>query len=148
MWSFNHNFFRNDPIHGDFDVAGVQYQWNDGIFSITLGNPLPDGDRIAYFHAMASVSEFSVPTHILRNESLAARSYHGSDFKVNSKERKKHFIFINDLTKYLLFPQNSFWDIVAIWHRVQCTHSISVPVLFFFHKLQQMLSPVGIQPSH
>lgn len=92
MWSFEHNFFRNDPIHGDFDVAGVQYQWNDGIFSITLGNPMPNGFRTAFFHAMASVSEFSVSTEILRNETAARRSYHGSDFKVNNFVRYKCFI--------------------------------------------------------
>lgn len=53
IWSFRHNYFNFDPIRGDFDVAGVQYQWNDGIFSLTLGNRMPDGFRTAYFHSMA-----------------------------------------------------------------------------------------------
>lgn len=44
-----------------------------------------DGFKTAYFHAMASTSEFAVSTQVLRNQSAAARSYHGQDFKVSSK---------------------------------------------------------------
>lgn len=84
VWSFTHNHFSFDPIRGDFDVAGVQYQWNDGIFSVTLGNRESDGFRQAYFHAMASISEFSVSTRILQNETMSTRSNHGKDFKVKS----------------------------------------------------------------
>lgn len=65
-------------------MAGVQFQWNDGIFSITLGDRERNGFKTAYFHSMASTSEFSVSTQILRNQSAAARSYHGQDFKVSS----------------------------------------------------------------
>lgn len=53
IWSFQHNYFHFDPLQGDFDVAGLKYQWDDGIFSITLGNRQPDGYRTAYFHPMA-----------------------------------------------------------------------------------------------
>lgn len=83
LWTFSHNFLGYDPIRGDFDVAGLQYQWNDGIFSITLGNRNPDGFKTAYFHAMASISEFMVSTEVLKNQTLSARSNHGKDFKVS-----------------------------------------------------------------
>lgn len=85
IWTFAHNHFRCDPIRGDFDVNGVQYQWNDGIFSVTLANREADGYRQAYFHAMASVSEFAVSTRILQNETMSTRSYHGKDFRVRSR---------------------------------------------------------------
>lgn len=52
IWAFRHNYFRLDPLHGDFHVAGVDYQWDDGIFSITLGPRQPDGFRTVYFHPM------------------------------------------------------------------------------------------------
>lgn len=84
MWSFSHNFFNFDPLKGDLNVAGQAFQWNDGIFSITLGKKNPDGYRTAYFHPMASTTEFTVSTQVLRNEQAANRSYHGQDFKVNS----------------------------------------------------------------
>lgn len=82
LWSFTHNTLSFDPLRGDFDVAGVQFEWNDGIFSITLSNRRSDGYKTAFFHAMASTSEFAVSTQVLRNQSLATRSYHGDDFRV------------------------------------------------------------------
>lgn len=90
LWSFKHNHFSFDPIRGDFDVAGVQYQWTDGIFSVTLANHEHDGYRRAYFHAMASVSEFAVSTKVLQNETLSTRSNHGKDFKVNDLQRMRN----------------------------------------------------------
>lgn len=83
--------FGYDPIRGNFDVSGVQFQWNDGIFSITLGNRERDGFKTAYFHSMASTSEFAVSTQVLRNQSAAARSYHGQDFKVSSSLFIRYF---------------------------------------------------------
>lgn len=53
IWRFSHNYFNFDPLNGDFDVAGLRYQWNDGIFSITLSNTNADGYKTAYFHPMA-----------------------------------------------------------------------------------------------
>lgn len=53
IWRFSHNYFSFDPMQGDFDVAGLQYQWNDGIFSITLGRRNSDGFRSVFFHPMA-----------------------------------------------------------------------------------------------
>lgn len=53
IWRFSHNFFNFDPLEGDFNVAGLRYQWNDGIFSITLSNKNADGFKTAYFHPMA-----------------------------------------------------------------------------------------------
>lgn len=40
-------------------MVGIKYQWDDGIFSITLGNRQPDGYRIVYFHAMARWAQFT-----------------------------------------------------------------------------------------
>lgn len=60
-----------NPLKGDFQLGNIQYQWNDGIFSIALSEPNELGFKTAYFHALASTSEFSVSTQILRNQSLA-----------------------------------------------------------------------------
>jgi len=38
-----------DPLGGDFDIANIKFQWDDGIFSIALGNEV-DNFRPAYFH--------------------------------------------------------------------------------------------------
>lgn len=52
MWSFTHNYFSFDPLMGEFDVVGLQYEWNDGVFSATLSNKQSDGFKTLYFHAM------------------------------------------------------------------------------------------------
>lgn len=36
-WRFMHNFFHFDPLHGDFNVGGVNFQWTDGVFGLALG---------------------------------------------------------------------------------------------------------------
>jgi len=81
MWSFSHNYFSFDPLAGDLNIGGAQFQWNDGIFSLTIGNSVQDGFKKAFFHPMASSSEFLVSTKVLQNRTNAERSWHGEDFK-------------------------------------------------------------------
>lgn len=89
MWTFTHNFFYLDPLYGDFNVANQRFQWRDGIFSVTLGAYLNDGDREAYFHAMASINEYMVSTKVLKNATNAARSYHNGDFKFLGRRQEQ-----------------------------------------------------------
>lgn len=82
-WAVDHNYFHFDPLYGNFNVGGFQFSRRDGLFSIALSHRLSNGYKIAFFHAMVSNAEFVVSTEILRNETLATRTYHGMDFKVN-----------------------------------------------------------------
>ncbi|XP_037709172.1 L-dopachrome tautomerase yellow-f2 [Drosophila subpulchrella] len=82
MWAFEHNYFNFDPLSGDLSIGGQTFRWDDGIFSVTLGAHKPDGSRDVYFHPMASTNEFVVSNKILQQESNAARSDHGNDFRV------------------------------------------------------------------
>jgi len=82
IWSFEHNYFNFDPLSGDLSIGGQTFRWDDGIFSITLGAQKLDGSRDAYFHPMASTNEFVVSNRVLQQESNAARSDHGNDFRV------------------------------------------------------------------
>lgn len=68
-----------------FNVAGATYQWNDGIFSVTLSERNAEGVKTAYFHAMASTSEFAVSTAVLKNQTASTRSNHGTDFRVSGQ---------------------------------------------------------------
>lgn len=36
-WRVKHNFFYFDPVMGDFNVGGVNFQWTDGVFAMALG---------------------------------------------------------------------------------------------------------------
>ncbi|XP_044272822.1 L-dopachrome tautomerase yellow-f2-like [Tribolium madens] len=81
-WRVNHNYFYLENTVGEFSIGGHEFQWNDGIFSIAITDVKSDGFRDAYFHSMAGVNLYKVSTRILKNEELATRSYHGSDFKI------------------------------------------------------------------
>lgn len=72
IWQINHNYFHFDPTQGHFDVAGQRFQWDDGVFSVTLGNRnAATGDRAAYFHPMVSSHEFAIRTRHLQSETEA-----------------------------------------------------------------------------
>ena len=81
-WKVEHNYFFFDPLYGNFNVGGYQFSRRDGLFSIALSHRLSDGQKIAFFHSMCTDAEFVVSTKILRNETLATRTFHGNDFKV------------------------------------------------------------------
>ncbi|EAA08479.2 AGAP003095-PA [Anopheles gambiae str. PEST] len=82
-WRFLHNYFFLNPLEGDYLIQGINFAWDDGIFSIALGNPDPVTKfRTAYFHALSSNSEFTVSTRVLRNETASQRSWHGTDFQL------------------------------------------------------------------
>jgi len=76
-WRFEHPFFFPDPLRGDFNIGGINYQWADeGIFGMALGQKKPDGSKTVYFSPLASFREFSVSNKILQNETRVEDSYH------------------------------------------------------------------------
>ena len=82
-WRVQHNYFHLEPLAGNFKLAGLEFQWDDGVFSGALTNVKPDGFRDFIFHSMAGFNLYSVSTKVLRTKALATRSYHGDDFKVS-----------------------------------------------------------------
>lgn len=82
VWSFAHNYFARSPLDGDFNVVGLRFQWDDGIFSITLGPRQSDGFRSVFFHPMVSTNEFVVSSRVLQNETASQRFFQGDDFGV------------------------------------------------------------------
>lgn len=80
-WRFSHGFFMPDPLTGDFNIGGLNFQWSsEGVFGITASPTGADGYRTLFFSPLASHTQFAVSTRILRNESKVSGSYH--DFKV------------------------------------------------------------------
>lgn len=62
----NFNYFP-EPKASDFNVFGLNFQWMDGVFGMSL-SPLTPSGRLLFFHPMASYSEFVVSTEILKDE--------------------------------------------------------------------------------
>lgn len=80
-WRFTHSYFMPDPLVGDFNIAGLNFQWGaEGIFGITTSAIGNDGYRTLFFSPLSSHTEFAVSTRILRNETNVKGSY--KDFSV------------------------------------------------------------------
>uniref|UniRef100_A0AAG5DSA2 Protein yellow n=1 Tax=Anopheles atroparvus TaxID=41427 RepID=A0AAG5DSA2_ANOAO len=81
-WRIKHHYFHPDPLAGNYNISGINFQWDDGLFGIAL-KPQPDGYSTLFFHPLSSLNEFSVSTKVLRNQTYAtdaAANYH--EFKV------------------------------------------------------------------
>ncbi|ERL92756.1 protein yellow [Dendroctonus ponderosae] len=117
-WRFKHNFFHFDPLHGDFNVGGVNFQWTDGIFGLALGPKDLSGFRTVYFHPLASLNEFSVNSAILRNRSLANDPHIYNDFKLEGfkGDKSQTSASVFDEKSNTLFLTQLNKDGVACWN--------------------------------
>ncbi|OXU27142.1 hypothetical protein TSAR_003267 [Trichomalopsis sarcophagae] len=80
-WRLYHSYFMPDPLAGDYNIGGLNFQWGEeGIFGMSLSPIALDGFRTLFFHPLSSNREFAVSTRILRDESRAEDSWH--DFQV------------------------------------------------------------------
>ncbi|XP_063989276.1 protein yellow-like [Diachasmimorpha longicaudata] len=76
-WRVTHSYFMPDPLAGDYNVGGLNFQWGEeGIFGMSLSPIALDGFRTLFFHPLSSNREFAVSTRILRDPDLALDSYH------------------------------------------------------------------------
>ncbi|XP_049808262.1 protein yellow-like [Schistocerca nitens] len=76
-WRVTHPFFLPDPLRGDFNIAGMNFQWwSEGVFGMALTPPQEDGFRVLLFHPLASHREFAVSTRVLRDRSLVDSNFH------------------------------------------------------------------------
>ncbi|XP_014602585.1 PREDICTED: protein yellow-like [Polistes canadensis] len=71
-WRIENKLFYPYPQYGTFNINGDTFDLMDGIFGLALSPTRPDGDKILYFHSLASKVESSVATSIIRNYSIFA----------------------------------------------------------------------------
>lgn len=71
-----HHYFYMDPLSGNYNVGGINFQWTDGLFSLALAPAAQDGSRTVYFHPLSSTMEFSVNSSVLQNETAASSDYY------------------------------------------------------------------------
>lgn len=89
-WRFEHGFFLPDPLKGDFNIGGLNFQWfEEGIFGMSLSPLQRNGYRILFFSPLASNREFAVSTQTLRNSSKVEDSY-GEFFALNERGPLSH----------------------------------------------------------
>lgn len=117
-WRVKHNFFHFDPLQGDYNVGGINFQWTDGVFSLAIGKPQSNGVRSVYFHALSSTKEFVVPNWVLQNETYATSEGSYYDYKLlgdkgmNSQTTASFF----DPTTETLFYSQVNKDAIGCWN--------------------------------
>ncbi|KAJ8982128.1 hypothetical protein NQ317_002854 [Molorchus minor] len=117
-WRIKHNYFHFDPIQGDMTIGGVDIQWTDGIFGLALGPADETGDRTVYFHALASTTEFSVNSSVLKNKTIALDSLSYDLYKIEGNKGEKSQTsasVFDEKANVLLFTQ-LVKDGVACWN--------------------------------
>lgn len=116
-WRFSaHSFFFPDPLRGDYNIAGLNFQWGEeGIFGMALSPLRSDGYRTLFFSPLASHRQFAVSTRILRDKTRVEDSFH--DF-VALNERgpnshtTSHVMSDDGVELFNLIDQNA----VGCWH--------------------------------
>ncbi|KAG6442338.1 hypothetical protein O3G_MSEX002307 [Manduca sexta] len=84
FWRFNHYTFYPEPLYSNYTLHGLNYQWSDGIFGMSLGK-YHKGDRPLYYHSMSSSLEFVVATSVIRDPSRVDNAV--SEFKLLGESR-------------------------------------------------------------
>ncbi|XP_075989635.1 L-dopachrome tautomerase yellow-f2-like [Anticarsia gemmatalis] len=74
-WRHSHNYYSFMPTAGNLRIAGQSFQWNDGVFSLALGEARADGCRPVFFHPMVSSQEFSVSSCELQSRQTNSSAY-------------------------------------------------------------------------
>ncbi|XP_050303842.1 protein yellow [Anthonomus grandis grandis] len=130
-WRLKHNFFHFDPLHGDFNVGGVNFQWTDGVFGLALGKPDENGYRTVYFHPLASLNEFSVNSAILRNKTLVNDPHIYYEFKLEGTkgEKSQTSASVFDEKSSTVFLTQLNRDGIACWNTERELTPENVPVV-------------------
>lgn len=117
-WRVKHNYFHFDPLNGDFNVGGVNFQWTDGVFGLALGTPEANGYRKLYFHPLASTHEFSVSTEVLKNKTLSEDKSSYYLYKIEGDRGDKTQASASDFDEKsnVLFLTQLNRDGVACWN--------------------------------
>uniref|UniRef100_A0A240PJW5 Uncharacterized protein n=1 Tax=Anopheles atroparvus TaxID=41427 RepID=A0A240PJW5_ANOAO len=73
MWAFrNHSSFAHDPARAEFNVAGQRFRWDDGVFSVAVGQWDSEvGSRLIFYHPMVSTTEFGTYASVLQSKAVA-----------------------------------------------------------------------------
>ena len=116
-WRVNHHFFHPDPLAGNYSVAGITFQWEDGLFGLSLSKKQADGYATLYFHPFSSTNEFAVSTKFLQNQTLAASPESFKEYKIlgsRGPNGQSGAAFLDQLTGVLFYALPNL-NAVACW---------------------------------
>ncbi|KAK3919002.1 Protein yellow [Frankliniella fusca] len=108
-WRIKHNFFYFDPLSGNYNVDGINFQWTDGVFALAL-SPVQkeDGYRTVYFHPLSSTHEFKVSSRVLQNKTIAElpETYYAfKDLGTRGPNTQSSASYLDESTGVLFYTQ-------------------------------------------
>ncbi|XP_037042211.1 protein yellow [Bradysia coprophila] len=116
-WRVTHHYFHPDPLAGNYTIAGINFQWEDGLFGLALSKQQSDGFATLYFHPLSSTNEFSVSTKVLRNKTYAMSGEKFKEFKIlgsRGLNGQSGAAFLDQLTGVLFYALPNL-NAVACW---------------------------------
>lgn len=116
-WRVSHNYFHPDPTAGDFNISGITFNFEDGLFGLALSRPQGvDNETVLYFHPFVSKDEFMVPTKFLKDPAIAANgNYH--EFKrlgTRGDDAQSNAEFLDKTTGVLFYTLPNL-NAIACW---------------------------------
>jgi len=106
-------------LSGNYNVAGVNFQWTDGVFALAL-SPVrkEDGYRTVYFHPLSSTHEFKVSSRVLQNKTIAELPesyYEFKDLGSRGPNTQSSASYLDEKTGVLFYTQVNR-DGLACWN--------------------------------
>ncbi|XP_063532375.1 protein yellow-like [Cydia strobilella] len=117
-WRISHHYFHFEPLAGQYQVGGIEFQWTDGVFALALSEPREHGYRTMFFHAFSSTKEFCVSTELLRNYTHIDKNEAFHDFKLlgdRGERTQSSGSFYDPKTSVLFYTQVNR-DGVGCWN--------------------------------
>ncbi|KAM3956097.1 yellow-fa [Aphomia sociella] len=129
-WRLSHNFFSFNPTAGNLNVAGLRFQWSDGIFSLALV-PGSGSCKAAYFHPLISTQEFSVSTCILKNRTASTDPNYWSSYSLLGDRGEGSQATMHDIhpASSVAFFAEIGRDAVSCWNTADALMSTKVAIL-------------------
>lgn len=150
-WRVHHHYFHPDPMAGNFSIGGHEFQWDDGLYGMSLSKMQPDGFSTLYFHPLTSTMEFSVNTRILRNKTMATEGQIYKDFKIlgsrgiNAQSGASFLDHETDVIFYTLPNLNA----VACWKTTSGEYSPKSQGRVYLHPVEMLFpSDVKVDAEH
>lgn len=148
-WRIKHHYFNIDPLAGEFNVAGIKFEWTDALFGLALSSPGPDGYSTLYFHPLTGTNEFSVSTRLLRNATLAKNNFH--DFKLLGSRGPKGQSSVSFIDKKsgVLFYALVNLNAIACWRTTNPSYTMESQGRIYMSNVTMVFpNDIKVDPDH
>uniref|UniRef100_A0A1I8Q229 Protein yellow n=1 Tax=Stomoxys calcitrans TaxID=35570 RepID=A0A1I8Q229_STOCA len=150
-WRVQHHFFHPDPMSGNFSIGGHSFQWDDGLYGLSLSKSDAEGFSTLYFHPLTSTMEFSVNTKILRNKTLATEGQIYREFKVlgsRGTNAQSGASFLDQETDVLFYTLPNL-NAVACWKTTSGEYTPKTQGRVYMHAVEMLFpSDVKVDAQH